>query len=234
MILEDFSEYPEIIIGVSEKPDGNMKLGARESKNNRERFFSNKKIPFTSVVSAGLVHGARVKIVGKKNRGKIVKGTDGLATKDRGTILTVTVADCIPIYFYDQEKQVVAIAHGGWKGILAGIVLNTLTALEDNFKVNPKMLRVLLGPGIQRCHYEIQNNVAEKFKMYPKALFLKEKHYLDLFKVIRLQLVEKGLREENISVSGQCTYEDETRFFSYRRDKPKTVQAMVAFIGFRN
>src|SRR6266850_6820844 len=78
---------------------------------------------FPGVILAHQVHGTTVQWHPAASDGwLIVDGVDGHATGARGLLLTVTVADCIPVYLVAPQKQVVALLHAGWRGTAAGIL----------------------------------------------------------------------------------------------------------------
>ena len=90
-----------------------------------------------------------------------------------------------------------------------------------------------IGPGIGPCHFEVQDDVLERFReFYEEALARRDgKTFLDLKRIARRQLVNLGLKEESIEASPECTFCLEEKYFSARRDKPGKTEAMVAVIG---
>jgi YfiH family protein len=230
LIFAQFEKYPELQYGFSGKQDGSM--NRRLEKENRSAYFRKKAIDPARVVTADLIHGARAERVGNEAAGIYVPESDALVTGARNLFLSATGADCFIIYFYDPEKGLIGITHAGWRGTLAGVVKNTVQALVENFGTAPKDLRVGISPGIRKCHFEISPGDKIKYQDYPSFILERDgKVFVDLAGIIRGQLVEKGVLEKNIEDSGICTYCNERDFFSYRRDKPKEVQAMVAYIG---
>ena len=215
---------------MSERNDRSMKLlKSNINKENRSNFFRKINIAEKNVVSAEIVHGNKVAIV-KKNQPKIIRGVDALATTEK-IYLAVTVADCIPVYFYDEKNKIVGLAHAGWQGIAKGIIKNTvIKILELGGDVGN--IKVVLGPGIKKCHFEIKEDTVDKFKKYPQFISLKkDKIFVDLFGIVKKQLLDLKVKENNIFESGECTFENKKRYFSYRRDKPEVVEAMMAVIG---
>jgi copper oxidase (laccase) domain-containing protein len=128
-----FQNSPELKYGISEKSDGSMKINpeTKQTLANRAAFFS--RLGADKVFSAGLYHEKEVHIGTKRDAGKIVYGVDGLVTNNPGLYLTLTVADCFPVYFFDPKNQIVGIAHAGWRGILAGVIKNTVTQMKLPF-----------------------------------------------------------------------------------------------------
>jgi YfiH family protein len=230
-MIKFFEKYPEIIAAMSERKDGSMKLFKNESKNseNRQKFFASLDIDDKSVISAEIVHGTNAKVVFENDRG-IIGETDGLVTNDKSVFLSITVADCFPVFFYDPENKIIGIAHAGWRGIIGGVLKNTL---EEIFKLKgkPENMAVALGPGICKNHFEIKEDILDRFSDYPEFIIRKnQKIFVDLKSVMKKQLKEQGINADKIKDSAICTYES-NNLFSWRRDKPKKIEAMVAVIG---
>ena len=230
-MLKFFEQFPEVVAVLSEKEDGTMRLrddGA--NMENRNRFFEKAGIDSDRVVGAKLEQGVNAKII-LNNKEKIINQTDALITKEKNIFLSVSVADCIPVFFYEIEAKIIGIAHAGWRGIAGGLIENTIEKIIESGG-EAKNLKIALGPGINQCHFEVGEEVAEKFKNYKEDIIKREnKYFIDLKGILRKQLSELGVKPENIENNNQCTYESKN-LFSYRRDKPETVEAMVAVIGF--
>lgn len=227
-----FEKYPEIYAVLSEKEDGSMKIledGGNEDK--RKSFFRKIGIDMRNVVGADLVHGNNIAIINDFNQ-NIIKETDGLVTKNKEISLAVTVADCIPVFFFDPEEKIIAVSHCGWRGIVDGIIGNTVRKIEE-IGGKYENIEASIGPGINTCHFEIKEDVLGYFKEHKEFIEKEDsKTFVDLKGIIRKQLNLAGVGEENIENDNECTFESE-KYFSYRRDKPEIVEAMIAVIGFR-
>ncbi|MGA3304297.1 MAG: peptidoglycan editing factor PgeF [Methylovirgula sp.] len=146
---------------------------------------------------------------------------DALVTAMRGLGLGVTGADCGIVLFADEEAQIIAAAHAGWKGALTGVLEATLATMEKLGAARQRV-RAVLGPTIAQKSYEVGPEFflrfAEEDKTYARffAPAGRDKHFLfDLPGFIGFRLKDAGIgRFENL---GLDTYADETRFFSYRR-----------------
>ena len=167
------------------------------------------------------VHGDKIAIVDKKNKKKIVKGVDGLITEEKGIALGITTADCLPILFYEPEREIIAAVHAGWKGSLKRIsqkATQTITRLGGNID----KIIVVIGPHIKNCCYDIDEKRANSFENEFSNQAINEKEgriFLDLTKVNLIQLLESGVKEENIEILPFCTHCNSKQCFSYRRDK---------------
>lgn len=216
-MFEIFGKRP-LIVALSEKKDGTM----RSVEKNRQKFLGKLGVDVNSVIRADLVQGNNVKVVSSQEAGKIIERTDGLLTADKNLFLTITVADCLPIFIYDPEKGVVGLIHGGWRNLAK----NILTKAVENLS---KSTLVGIGPGISQCHFEVKEDVLIEFKPYLKHT--QRDNFLDLKKIAKIQLIHSGLKEKNIEISPECTFCLKDKYFSFRRDKFREVKTMLAVIG---
>ena len=167
-------------------------------------------------------HGANVVTFHRRQPegGQCVFETDALATDVPGQAIVTYHADCFPLLILDASRGVVAGAHAGWRGSLAGVATQTVQALHLAYGTRPDQLGVLIGPGICVNCYPVGSEVAQQFA----ARYGREDRYLrrdgddvrlDIEAVIRLQLEEEGVAPGQICSAGCCTREDE-RWFSHR------------------
>ncbi len=82
---------------------------------------------------------------------------------ETGVLLTVTVADCVPVFLADPDSRAIALLHAGWRGAVAGIMDRGIRALEALRGVSPSGLRVHLGPAICGACYEVGPDVLQQF-----------------------------------------------------------------------
>ena len=223
---------------MSERHDGTMlMIGDQDgqSTRNRQEFFSRRGIKIECVVSAGLEHGNNIAEVGEAQAGLTVGHTDGLVTKERNLFLSITVADCAPLFFFDSVIGVVGLAHCGWRGVAVGLPKKMAEFMRSRFGCRPNDLLAAVGPCLQPCHFEIKSDVSTKFREYDSHIFLNgNKIFLDLPGVIKTQLVAAGLVSSQVESSGICTFCESKRYFSYRRDGQKPLPAMVLYIGLKH
>jgi len=193
--------------------------------------------------------------------GKSLTG-DGAITDTPGLLLAVETADCLPIILVDPEHRAVGVFHAGWRGTLKRIVEKGVGAMRGAFLSEPSRMKAAIGPGIGACCYEVSEEVREKFESqfgYAAELFeerterdpVREKYplmfmsvrppghaeptrktYLDLHAANRRQLLDAGLKENNISALGLCTACRTDLFFSYRAEKGHTGRQM-GVVGIR-
>ena len=233
-----FETYPGLCYGFSERSDGAMNLepGASAAEiENRRRFLRTFNIPLTETVAPALKHTTAVAQVSASDRGNVIPNVDALVTGDSKVFLTATGADCFPVFFFDPKNHAVGLAHAGWRGIVGGIVPNTINAMVHNFGSDPRQILAAVGPGIQQHHFEIKADAVESFAEYPNFLLQTEgTMVVDLSGILIFQLKQAGLLAANIYVSPHCTYCEVDKYFSFRRDKPKRVEPMLSFIGMKD
>lgn len=167
-------------------------------------------------------HGANVVTFHRQRTegGQCVFDTDALATDVPGQAILTYHADCLPLLFLDASRGVVAGAHAGWRGSLAGVATQVVQALHLAYGTEPDRLEVLVGPGICSKCYPVGSEIAQQFS----ARFGRENRYLrraggdvrlDIEAIVRLQLEDEGVAPSQILSAGWCTREDD-RWFSHR------------------
>lgn len=234
-----FDQFPNLTVLLSEENDSGMKIryeleNDEKTIEKREKFFAKHNILPSQVVVARLAQGNGLAVILQNDAGKIIAQTDGFLTSQKEIFLSITVADCLPVYLYDPKKQVVGLLHAGWRGLDTHIIDKAIDILRETFKVSAQTLLVGIGPGIGSCHFEVKRDVLEKFLEYPYVQSKKDNAYfLNLKQIAKLQLIKNNVQEEHIEINPLCTYCEKNQYFSYRRDKSIPVQAMVACIGMR-
>ena len=137
----------------------------------------------------------------------------------------ILTADCVPLFLWAQDGRAFALAHCGWRGVVNKLPLLTAQALRQ--KVGDTPLQAWLGPHIQSCCFEVQQDVAAQFS--PANVLHKDgKLFVDLTGEIRQQLYAAGLKPDTIVAPYYCTCGDKANFFSWRRDHVK--ENLLSFI----
>ncbi|MBD3238490.1 MAG: hypothetical protein GF332_02535 [Candidatus Moranbacteria bacterium] len=224
-----FHQKQDIDIFFSEKKHGPMRLKQPNNHQNRLKFLTKNQIPTNQCCFAQLSHSNLCRKVSGSSKVQFIKG-DALLTKATNLFLFVTVSDCLPVFFYEPEQKIIAVAHAGWKGIYLGIIENCLQAIK---KCNGRLKKTLvgIGPGIGSCHFEIKSDLAKKFKLYDQCIKkVDNRLYLNLKAVIKIKAFQAGVLSDNFENVDLCTFCHPERFFSFRRDQPKHVQPMLAGI----
>lgn len=190
-----------------------------------------KAIGFTpdQLVFSNQVHDTKIKIVTKEDCGKVMTGMDGLMTDEKGICLVTSYADCVPLFFYDPVKGVVAVSHSGWKGTVNRMGKKTVEKMESVYGSKAEDIIAAIGPSIcQKC-YEISEDVAIQFadafpeKWYDTFMVDKGngKYQLDLWKVNEYILLDAGILREHLDITDLCTCCNPELLFSHRASKGK-------------
>jgi polyphenol oxidase len=154
-------------------------------------------------------------------------GVDGLMTDQRGTVITIHTADCVPILV--ASRTAVALAHAGWRGTARGIARKTVRDFIERYELAPSDVRAVVGPCIEQACYPVGAEVADRFAGGVKKEQADGTWLLDLRMANHGQLLQAGLKAEQIHVSSHCTRCDEAMFHSYRREG-KLRGTMIAFM----
>ncbi len=153
-----------------------------------------------------------------------IKEVDGLVTNEPGVPIITFYADCVPVFFYDPVKKVIAMVHSGWRGTVERIGAKMVSYMAEEFGCKPKDIVCAVAPSIcQKC-YEVSEDVAGHFlevfgTSYGKELlYAKEngKYQLNLHKACGITLLEAGIEKENLDVTDLCTCCNPEFFFSHR------------------
>lgn len=197
---------------------------------------------YESLCSSVQIHEAKVKRVTKEDRGhgilkdRIWQSADALITDDKDVTLVTYYADCTPLFFIDTKTHAIGLAHGGWRGTVERIAVNTVYAMEKEFGTNPEDLICAIGPVIGKCCYEIDSDCANHFKALKeidcsKVLMEKDngKYMADLALTNKLLLIKAGVKEENIVISDLCTRCNSELLWSHRATSGKR-GTMAAFM----
>jgi YfiH family protein len=167
------------------------------------------------------VHGTRcIEVVASTTDG--VPQADAAWTTQRGLALAVLTADCLPVLFCRRDGGAIAVAHAGWRGLVAGVL--------------PSVLRMLpgacgdyvawIGPAIGVAAYEVGEEVAQAVLdmsdagdsaafCVPASTTRVGKYQLDLAGLAARQLSYLGVAA--VKGASVCSFTDQ-RFYSYRRD----------------
>jgi len=214
--------------GVSKPPFHSLNMGLNTSdqpdniRQNHLRFFRTLHIPEDRLNIPVQVHGDH--IVHVESAGP-VPDTDGLISNTPGLFLVIQLADCVPVYLYDQENRAVGLIHAGWRGSSRHIAKKAVHMMQQVFSSRPENMLALIGPSIGPCCYQVGSETAGQFD----PAFIRKDH-LDLWAVNYHQLTDAGIPAGQIEVSRLCTSCHENWFFSHRRDKGKTGR-MMAVLG---
>lgn len=188
-------------------------------------------IDYQRLVFSDQVHGSRVAYVDEKlcageDMKKRVWRTDAIMTDVPNVVLATSYADCTPIFLIDTKTHLIASVHAGWKGTVAQIVQKTLEEMFGRGSQAEDIMAVI-GPSICQECYDVGKDVVEAFeKIYSeeecshimRSVYWNKggKKHLDLWAANWFQLIQSGVRPENIHISGVCTCCNHALLYSHR------------------
>ena len=191
---------------------------------NRAQLAKHLKIPLSNIAWLDQVHGTEV-VSAEKSTNAAFKA-DASTSSTAHHACAIMTADCLPVLFCNipdaGETQQVAAAHAGWRSLADGILTKTLATFDQ-----PETVIVWLGPAISQAHFEVGQEVYERFISKNPAnnkAFIPSKNsstdypkwLASLTELAKIELVESGIKA--VYDSNLCTYAQSELFYSYRRD----------------
>ncbi len=233
---------------------------ARNVAENRRLLLVRLRAKKMQLVTQRQVHSDLINVLNSSLPADFPVAGDGLVTDRAGLLLSVVVADCLPILLVDTKQRVVAALHCGWRGTVRRIVQKGVGLLKQTYGSRNKDLRAAIGPGIRVCCYRVGEEVRDEFEgqfSYASQLFARceepsplqtrypllfhynpESHaafdnplYLDLVQANILQLREAGVAATRIYADAPCTSCHPEMFFSHRRDAGQTDRPTGRMMG---
>ena len=174
---------------------------------NHRRFAQTLGYDEKKLVFSNQVHHTAFHKVTKEDCGKgIVRESDileidGLVTNEPGVPMITFYADCVPLFFYDPQHKVIAMAHSGWRGTVEKIGGKMVAYMHEEYGCDPDNIVCAIGPSIcQKC-YEVSEDVAQHFT--------------------EITLLASGIRKEHLDVTDLCTCCNPDWLFSHRASNGK-------------
>jgi len=203
----------------SDKTDGNLAYHVGDIKENvdknRQKLALKYDYKNEDLCYMNQIHSANVVVV-DENSPKYIDNCDALITKTKNLPLMVMVADCIPILMFDEVKGVIAAIHAGRNSTFLKISEITSKKMIEDFSCKTENIKVIMGPSIQKCCYEVNDelkNIVEK--SFGKEFVIGNN--IDLQGINKKLLENLGIK--NIEISSICTKCSNKPFFSYRKEK---------------
>ena len=245
MRFKNLSKYKNITHLVTQKNSSqeyefSLALHTNENSNSilKNRDSIQKLLPNRSFIVANQTHSDHIKIIKKsieqgwRELSSAIEDCDALITNQKGVMLTILTADCVPILLFDPKKEIVSAIHAGWNGTYKQILYKTVKKMQEEFSCDPKDIIAGVAPSIGRCCYEVGEDVAKHFFDDSSSFDTKgEKYMLDLPHINQEQLLKAGLNPNNIELSNICTSCKVESYFSYRREQGCSGRFM-SMIGF--
>lgn len=199
-------------------------------------------VPLDRWVACRQVHGASLAVAGYLQVGRGARDfesgmprADALVTGIRGVAICVLTADCIPMVMAAPGRKSVAVAHAGWRGLLAGVAGTALSGTARVAECGAEEVDVYIGPHIGQCCMEAGEEVAGEFGAKFGGDIVKRtdggKAFIDLEGACARQLVESGASASRLTFAGHCTA-CSGDYFSFRSSGGECGrQAAFAVIG---
>lgn len=195
-------------------------LAAREARRAWSKYLQ---VPAEDWVVGGQVHTHNVASVDATHRGRgalspehVVSACDGLITTTPGLPLYVAVADCSAVLLH--APGVLAVVHGGWRGLakgILGVAVNRFAALG----VPPSQIRAGIAPCIAATSYEVGPEVGDACPESARYSGVGDRWQVDIALWAQASLIQNGVEPASIVLSGIDTGSDES-CFSHRRQGP--------------
>lgn len=239
-----FRKYSWLSLGFSTRLGGvskgrfaslNLGFNRGDSKENvienYKRVSKAMNVSYRNLVLSDQVHDTKVVYVDKtyvagERLEKKLSRIDGMVTDVPGIMLATSYADCVPLFFADPVKRVIASSHSGWRGTAGFIGSKTIKKMEEQFGSQPGDIECIIGPSICQDCYEVSEDVINEIKrVYPENTWddifycknkAEKKYQLDLWAANFHQLMLAGLKKEKIYISGLCTCCGNMVLFSHR------------------
>lgn len=199
----------------------------RELADDYQKIAGTLRINVNHIITLNQIHSNKVFIVTKemikhaKNNRLSLEG-DALVTHQENIFVGVRTADCLPLLMFDPTKKVCAAVHAGWRGLVGGVIENTLGVMIKDFGSKPADILVTLGIALCENCFEVGPEVVaefkkrfgEKFKAKPGR---DDRNHISLRAMAIIILLNSGIMANSIELITGCTSCNNDKMFSYRK-----------------
>ncbi len=222
-----------LVAGITTRnsPDGDFNLGlatleAAGAVTERWRAVATSfATEFPGLTVSRQAHGTRIRQHDAGFEGWLVlDGYDCHVTREAGILLTVTVADCVPVYLADPNTGGIALVHAGWRGIAAGVLERAIDRLAEITGSARDGFAMHCGVAISGSRYEVGAEVTDQLGAESSG----SPRRVDLRDILADRARVAGIR--HVTVSPWCTFDHSAMYFSYRRDG-RSAGRMIAYLG---
>lgn len=162
---------------------------------------------------------------------------DAAVTTRPDRVLAILTADCLPVVIWDRQARVAGAAHAGWRGLQAGVLARTLDLMQRRCP-QANAWQAWIGPAISQPCFEVGQEVLDAFRQAGDGFQGLDEFFIpgrvpgkwqaDLSGLARRQLETLCGGDIQVHLSHLCTYQDQARFYSYRRSAQTGRQATLA------
>lgn len=218
--------------GVSRAPWRSLNVGStvgddpQAVERNRALMYEALGLNSGQVHTVWQVHGVRTIVATEPlAAGAVLEQADGLVTDRPGLALVMRFADCVPVLLYDPTRQVVGIAHAGWRGTVAGVATSVVQTMREQFGCRPEDIQAGIGPSIGPDEYQVGEEVAAAVRENmpdPESLLARSNgaFQFDLWEANRRILEASGVTQ--IELAGISTARRTDEFYSHRAEHGRT------------
>lgn len=192
---------------------------------NRKKFLKKVGVDVRKTICMWVTHGDEIVEADTELAGvsmldyKYAVKVDGLMTNKKGMFLFLLIADCLPIIIYDSVAEAVGLIHAGWRGVDKNIAGKAILKFKSKFKSKAGDIVVGIGPCARKESFVKEDPLQLNDPKWRE--FLKHRnnnsYEIDLIGFTKKQLIDAGVKKENIFESGIDTVKDK-RFFSHYRE----------------
>jgi len=182
-------------------------------------------IPLEQFLVVNQVHGDEIFVIkphGSYFSSRSELNYDAIVTNRTNLAICIKTADCVPVFFVDRVKKIIAVTHAGWRSTALNISAKVIGLIQNQYGSSLQNILVAIGPSIGKCCYQVDSAVADAFRgqknheIYLQPATVGNKWILDLPEANRRQILDCGVPEKNIETSGFCTSCRQDIFFSHR------------------
>lgn len=202
----------------------------RFNETTRDSFLKKLSLEPVRFRKAKQVHGDVILNVTSENPFSEETEADGLVTNEPGTVIGIKTADCIPAFYWDPVRKAAGVAHAGWKGLKAGILVKMVRVFVRTFGSKASDLQIAFGPAIGDCCYEVGREFQDYFPGFYRPT-QPGKGHVDLIRAARHQLMGEGVDNAHMINAGVCTACHSDVFYSAR--KGAQTERILSVISFR-
>jgi YfiH family protein len=224
--------------GYSKKPYDTLNIGLHVGDRsydvirNRDLVCQALGYSIDSMIAMKQSHTANVKVIDSRYKGRGarewedgIENTDGIVTDLKNIILSGMAADCSLNILYDPLKRVLAVCHSGWKGIVSGVLRNTISEMVKTFTCKRENIQVGIGPTICDKCYEVGDELIDAMEdSFPHRIdeilskTRKGSRSINIVKALHVQLCDEGIKARHIELSNICNACKVDEFYSYRHE----------------
>lgn len=210
----------------------------RNAEDNTE--LVQKLYPTATFIELKQIHSNQVVVLDESliSSKQSLKAGDALLTSKPNLVLAIKTADCLPLLGFVSNTGIICAIHAGWRGLFNGVIENTLRLAEQFYQTKPTQWHFAIGPAISAKAYEVDFEFVENFETnkpgylsYDASL---KKPKVNLKKTAHNILETQGIPTKQISILSNCTYNENTDWYSFRQGDTKKRNLSYITLNHKN